>query len=185
MRCIVISGKRGVGKDRFARELLQVLPNAVIQSLANTFKRIFAREQGLDADRLISDRAYKEQHRAAMNASFEQFHREQPLLCCREALQVDSSFDWLIIPDMRLQSDIDACREMADIITVRIEASDEVRQRFGWRYDANIDQHWTETDLDYAAFDYVIVNDGTPECLCRAVNFMLLCPKPGPNWRLV
>jgi hypothetical protein len=44
------------------------------------------------------------------------------------------------------------------VLTVRINASDESRQQWGWRIDPTVDHNVTETGLDSAVFDLTLTN---------------------------
>jgi len=72
---------------------------------------------------------------------------------------VDEVVRVVIVTDVRLQTDIVSLqRASADkanatgcavsVFYVRIHCTDEIRQRFGWKFDEAVDRHFTETNLD-------------------------------------
>jgi len=60
---------------------------------------------------------------------------------------------------------------------VRITCREEIRQRFGWKFDAAVDGHFTETDLDNydGSWDYEIDNEGTVDSFKQHAR--LLCER--------
>jgi len=176
---VALCGKRSTGKDTLAVILTDLLMESGkrigIESLARHFKKIFAERNHLDFQRLIEDRAYKEQHRKQMNSAFALFHAAEPELCCQEAIRSASAkqVDILIITDVRLKNDLRwlqaACPR---VISVHLTASDQVKASFGWIYDAEVDRHWTEVDLDdqpASSFSIHFDNAGTmAQLICDA-----------------
>ena len=63
---ILVSGKRYAGKDTVADMIAADIPFSVRDSFARVAKTRFARKYGLDETRLLTDIAYKEQHRVAL-----------------------------------------------------------------------------------------------------------------------
>ncbi len=51
---------------------------------------------------------------------------------------------------------------------------DEIKEKFGWKFDKDKDEHYTETDLDhYTQWDYVIQNQGEKSCLDDAATVVI------------
>lgn len=164
---VAISGKRGNGKDTFAALLKEEhFPEAIISPVANEFKRLFAMKFGLDYERLIKDREYKEKHRECMNQFFEKVHSESPGSEMYQLLSTLDSSSFVVIPDLRLKSHLQILKEECDrrekrLWLIRIECSPSVKTRFGWCANSAVDSHWTETELDdETSFDWIVHNDG-------------------------
>lgn len=68
----------------------------------------------------------------------------------------------VIISDIRRKNDIKYFKENSfNIRTVRISASDEIRENRGWKFENNVDNVQSECDLDdYNQWDLYIENNG-------------------------
>lgn len=157
MIVVAISGKRCSGKDLFAK-LLEKRFNAKIRALADQFKIAFAEQFDLDAERLIHDRTYKEIYREQMLAWFEEFNHQFPNLLVERVLETEC--DLLIVSDVRLFKDLIMIQQIHPTVSVYIKCNDEVRTRFGWIFDAKIDEHFTENDINELQCDVVVDNNG-------------------------
>lgn len=69
----------------------------------------------------------------------------------------------VIISDIRRKTDIEFFRSQRyNIKTVRINASEDVRENRGWTFECGVDDVQSECDLDdVTQWDLVIDNDGT------------------------
>lgn len=81
---ILITGLSGVGKDHSARTWVKFLEDhnitALQVSISDAMKQEYSEVTGADMDRLQEDRVYKEQHRPALTAYFEEQVRKRPQL---------------------------------------------------------------------------------------------------------
>lgn len=68
----------------------------------------------------------------------------------------------VIISDIRRQTDVKFFKESSfNCRTVRINASEETRQKRGWKFEDGVDNVQSECDLDdFDEWDLVIDNDG-------------------------
>jgi len=173
---LLLSGKRAAGKDFFMARLRALLEanerlertggvelagvRLVCVALADGCKEGFAEYDGLDAQRLKSDRAYKEEHRSAMTAWYheqpEDFFQRRVRSQLQAAEAAPGEVLVLVITDARRLTDMEffvARNEVADaVLPLRLSASDEARYRRGWVFDAEKDWDVTETELDAYPF---------------------------------
>lgn len=160
LRAVLISGKRGSGKDFVADRLAAALraraPGLHVHRTAfsSVNKRVYAAEHGLDLQRLETDRAFKEAHRLALVAHHTEQNQRDPSWCFG-ALMADAMSacaDMLILSDLRTMADIklfEQCGQLAHApVMLRIDASPEVRALRGCAPDPAKDALPTETELD-------------------------------------
>ena len=195
---VMLSGKRGAGKDHFAAQLeawlARTLPafRVAKMAFADGCKEGFAKEAGLDAERLKADRDYKELHRDAMTAWY---HRQTPTVfkdmvaakvkAGAAAAHASGESLLILVTDCRLLHDMDWVAETAGqrhadaaevdhVLTLRVETSDEVRARRGWVYSEAKDTDPTECELDSYPFALTLNNDAVrlipPQRLVRQLR---------------
>lgn len=183
---LLLSGKRKSGKDYITailRERIGVEKCAVIR-LSAPLKAAYAKEYGLEYERLLDATAYKENFRADMVTWGEERRRKDPGYFCRLAIEETSAVEYpvWIISDARRISDLHYFKQNypGATLTVRIEAMDAVRVSRGWVFTHGIDDAETECGLDTVdKWDIVISNsdDSTLESQLSAVQerVQLLC----------
>lgn len=134
---LLVTGESGAGKDfcadswvsRFAECTLT--PRAV--SISEAIKREYAMATGADSDRLLSDRAYKEQHRPALTAYFQEQVQRQPQLLEEQFLKVvhgAADVGVLLITGMRDDAPVAAFSHLVPnsrLLEVYVQASEQTR----------------------------------------------------------
>ncbi|TLD30674.1 hypothetical protein PspLS_02296 [Pyricularia sp. CBS 133598] len=139
---ILVTGAHGAGKDYCADIWLSVFnsnptrkgPRTCTVSISDTTKREYAEATGAEFARLLSDRPYKEQHRAALNAFFKSQMRRRPRLPEEHFLKVvrDAALtDVLFITGLREQAPVAALSHLvpnSKLVEVRVTVSEETRQ---------------------------------------------------------
>ena len=166
---IILSGKRHTGKDyvglvaeRILAEILQT--NVKFVHVTTEVKREFAEHAGLDFGLMLTDRSYKEQHRVAMTeyaiSQMKQFGENYYNDLFVENVLKKTTESTIYIVDCRHQFEIDLYKSLAiPLVLVRINVNDETRAKRGWKFNAEIDNHRSEIDLDtYESWDYVFDN---------------------------
>ena len=65
---LVLSGKAGCGKDHLAKYFSLKLKDGTVKGfrIGDVCKKLYAKANGLDANRLINDRPFKELHRKGL-----------------------------------------------------------------------------------------------------------------------
>ncbi len=175
-RLLAISGKRFSGKDTLAALLVgrAALRNVTLETgaFAAESKRMFVEEQAahgtsVDLERLQRDREYKELWRPQLTAFTMLQLAQDPLVFCRRvADRIELSQNPSLITDVRLRLEVEHLRQRFDLQLVRIARSDDARAASGWTYNAAVDGHETETQLDdVGLWDEVVENDGSLEDL--------------------
>ncbi|RAL59880.1 hypothetical protein DID88_000507 [Monilinia fructigena] len=115
---ILVTGCSGAGKDYCA----DIWVSAIIKhtrgkftarsvSISDATKREYARATGVDLNRLLSDRAYKEQHRPALTKFFQDQVRQRPQLPAehfQDVVESAAGFDVLFITGMRDEAPVAA-----------------------------------------------------------------------------
>jgi len=176
---ICLSGKRKSGKDYVADRLLTELralgAATEICRLSEPLKREYARIHELDFDELLTAGAYKEIHRAQMVEWSERIRRDDPDYFCRLAMDSCSS-TVCIVSDCRRPSDLQYfARQFDNVLCVRIECSDRVRESRGFVFTAGIDDADTECALDaQASWDFALRNDGDATTLTDELSRVVL-----------
>ncbi|XP_078350525.1 phosphomevalonate kinase-like [Oculina patagonica] len=167
----ILSGKRKSGKDFVANKLKEALGHdcCEIMRLSGPLKYEYARQNGLDFDRLLDSTTYKEFYRQDMIRWGEEKRNTDPSYFCRLAVKMTSSGKendslqkpvW-IVSDARRTSDVHYFKENYDqVVHVRISASEEVRKSRGWIFTPGVDDAESECGLDDEEFDFVVQNDG-------------------------
>ena len=153
---VLVSGKRAVGKD-FISDLLKSLMvekkkelRVIRVALGNINKKLYAKSIGIDYDRLLNDRVFKESHRIAMVAHHTAKNKIDPEWCVREVLESARGFDIMILSDLRTVEDLKWFKNQEiPIVVLRISASDSIRSERGWCHCPVKDSLNTEVSLDY------------------------------------
>lgn len=165
---IILSGKRGSGKDTFAQFLIEACRTRNIKAVtlqsSKELKKRFCDQFGLDLSLFLTDREYKEHYREQLTTFvFSQSQEEnfEHLELSIENALTDHTV--VIISDVRTQYDLDNLKNsFPACITIRINSNDTIRiSRVG--ASAEYDNSSLETELDNAAFDHVINNNGSLE----------------------
>ncbi|KAI1132343.1 phosphoribosyl transferase domain protein [Nemania abortiva] len=143
---ILVTGESCAGKDFCAPHFASVFNNsdrtpttitARVVSISDETKRDYAEAVEADLDRLLHDRAYKEQHRSALTAFFENQVEKQPYLLEEHFLNVvrsasvDDLADVIIITGMREDAPVAMLSYFMPatrLLEVRIQASEEARR---------------------------------------------------------
>lgn len=167
--------------------------------LAGPIKEQYARDKGLDLNKLMGDGPYKELYRREMVEWSDSFRAKNPDIWTEKAVtNLRASFYpngpfpavW-IIADTRRKSDVFYFTNKfgsSRCVLVRIEASAETRSRRGFVFVPGVDDAETECGLDPEAlglataikFDYTVYNDeheqslyNTDQFVCIARNLVL------------
>lgn len=132
--------KHGAGKDYCADVWASVFntsspntPTARVVSISDVTKREYAAATGADLTALLQDCAYKEQHRPALTAFFQDQVRQRPRLPEEHFLDVVHSavdVDVLLITGMRDEAPVAALSHLVPdsrVIEVRVRSREETR----------------------------------------------------------
>ena len=174
---LLFSGKRKSGKDFVTERLKSRLGGNIcaLLRLSGPLKEEYAREHGLDFQRLLDASTYKETYRRDMICWGEQKRQADPGFFCRKIVEGVSQPIWLV-SDTRRTSDIQWFQEAygAVIQTVRVVASEQSRQQRGWVFTPGVDDAESECGLDnFGNFDWVIENHGDEQCLEDQLEHLL------------
>lgn len=191
---VTVTGKRVSGKTRYTEVLEARLHALGVETRAFAFadaiKHMTAERFGLDAQRLIADRDYKEAHRHHIILVADQCRAKDPDVFINRVLADMSAWEQqparegrpirvAIVSDCRMKKELHAVGQYAfrqkwDCVSVCVRAKDATRKRRGWAYKAEIDDHPTETDLDGEVFRVCVDNDADgPAGLNEAVGDLL------------
>jgi len=160
---LLFSGKRKSGKD-YITDLLKekIGDEAIILRLSGPLKECYARDHGLDFEKMLSASDYKEKYRLDMiNWSTEIRKQDYTYFCkAAETKYKARSFPTWLVSDCRRETDVQYFRETYGSVvkTVRITASDQARSRRGWVFTPSIDDMETECGLDNLKHDMEVDN---------------------------
>ncbi|KAI0906242.1 phosphoribosyl transferase domain protein [Ustulina deusta] len=136
---ILVTGDSCAGKDysagfwvtMFNNNYAVTSPKASVVSISDEAKRAYAATSGADLDRLLHDRAYKEQHRSALTAFFQDQVRQRPRLREEHFMSVvrnAEDVDILFITGMREEAPVAVLSHLVPasrLLDVRVQASEE------------------------------------------------------------
>jgi adenine phosphoribosyltransferase len=138
---ILVTGESCAGKDYCADVWVSVFTTCTHKSLtaravsiSDATKREYAAATGADLNRLLWDRAYKEQHRPALTTFFQGRVRQRPRLLEEHFLNVvygAADVDVLLITGMRDEAPVAALSHLVPdsrLLEIRVKASEETRQ---------------------------------------------------------
>lgn len=138
---ILITGETCAGKDYCADVWVSVFVGCTPKGLAaralsisEATKREYAATTGADLKRLLCDRTYKEEHRPALTAFFQEQVRERPQLPEEHFLDVVKSavdVDVLLITGMRDEAPVAALSHLVPnsrLLEVRVQTSKQTRR---------------------------------------------------------
>ena len=138
---ILITGEICAGKDFFAHQVVTVLTINMIKaravSISEVTKREYAKAKGADLHRLLWDRAYKEQHRPALTAFFQDQVLLRPRLPQEHFLDLvyrTADVDVLLITGMRDQAPVAAFSHLlpdSRLLEFHVTARNETRHARG------------------------------------------------------
>lgn len=135
---ILVTGKSGVGKDYCANIWVSVFSHHDCKvravSISDATKREYAASTGADLDLLLSDRAYKEEHRPALSVYFQEQTRQRPQLPVEHFQNVvyeNSDVDVLFITGMRDVAPVANFSHLVPesrILDVHVQVSEQLRR---------------------------------------------------------
>ncbi|EAW09078.1 phosphoribosyl transferase domain protein [Aspergillus clavatus NRRL 1] len=138
---ILVTGDSCAGKDYCAEiwvsaftEYAHKRLTARSVSISDATKREYAAQTGADLNRLIRDRAYKEQHRPALTSFFQDQVQHRPQLLQEHFLDVVHGavdVDVLLITGMRDEAPVAGLSHLVPdsrLLDVRVQASEETRR---------------------------------------------------------
>ncbi|KAK8857231.1 phosphoribosyl transferase domain protein [Apiospora arundinis] len=172
---VVVTGKGGAGKDYCADRWACVFNRqrrirVKVSNISENTEREYAIEAGVDPNRMLHDRVYRELHRPALTKFFEAQLRERPHLLKDHFLEAvikaaHSDVDVLFVTGVRDEAPVAAFSHLVPgsrLIEVRVQASRKTRYIRRRLYPA------TETDADGNSVDpsenrpsFVFNNDET------------------------
>ncbi|TVY42026.1 Adenine phosphoribosyltransferase [Lachnellula occidentalis] len=159
---ILVTGESCAGKDYCADIWVSVLKTCTHKSLtaravsiSNVTKQEYAAATGADLNRLLRDRAYKEEHRPALTAFFQDQVRQRSRVPEEHFLNVVYSavdVDVLLITGMRDEAPVAALSYLVPdnrLLDIRVKANEEARRvRRGSRGGGNGDDGEHKKDKD-------------------------------------
>ncbi|RYP03721.1 hypothetical protein DL764_004945 [Monosporascus ibericus] len=138
---ILVTGESGAGKDYCADVWVSVFITCTHKcltarsvSISDATKREYAAATGADMNRLLRDRAYKEQHRPALTTFFQDQLRQRPRMPEEHFLNIvygAVDVDVLLITGMRDEAPVAALSHLVPdsrLLEVRVQASEEARR---------------------------------------------------------
>ncbi|KAL8364725.1 hypothetical protein RB595_003826 [Gaeumannomyces hyphopodioides] len=135
---VLVTGESAAGKDYSADRWVSVFTHKGLSaravSISDAIKREYAAATHADINRLLWDRAYKEQHRPALDTFFRAQVRQRPRLPEEHFLNVVHAamdVDVLFVTGMRDEAPVAALSHLVPdsrLLDVRVNASEETRR---------------------------------------------------------
>ena len=155
-KIIILSGKQYSGKDTAAKILLQNLTDFKRIGLGDAIKIEYGEQKGLTFEEIEKNKA---QYRQDLINLGNKRRSEDKDYWIKKVIKMQGN---IIVPDVRVKRELEFFKE-ANAITIRVEASREIRAQRGTLVG---ETDVTEVDLDDVKdWDYVIHNDSTYENL--------------------
>ncbi|KUI62847.1 Adenine phosphoribosyltransferase [Cytospora mali] len=158
---ILVTGESGAGKDYCAGVWASVFSRctyrnltARVVSISDATKQEYAAATGADLSRLLSNRVYKEQHRPALTAFFQEQVRLRPQLQEEHFLNVvygAVDVDVLLITGMRDEAPVATLSHLVPdsrLLDVRVQASRQTRRVRRGRHEGDNDGDNNEDNND-------------------------------------
>lgn len=183
---VLLSGKRASGKDYVANLLDKAFSERGFKvcrtALGNINKQVYANLVGIDVERLLNDRAFKEEHRVAIVEHHTKRNSDDPEWCLKLVFEKVVGSDIMILSDLRTLADlIWFQKQKIPVVLLRINASDGARKECGWDPSPVKDMLHTETDLDnFKEWSALVDNsDNTENGILKLQNWidMTIIPK--------
>ncbi|KAH7311832.1 phosphoribosyl transferase domain protein [Rhexocercosporidium sp. MPI-PUGE-AT-0058] len=139
---VLVTGESCAGKDYCAGHWVTAFRTrrditARVVSISDVTKQEYARATGADFQRILSDRSYKEKHRPALTAFFQDQVQQRPRLPEEHFLRVvhdNTDVDVLFITGMRDEAPVAVfCHLVPNtkLVEVRVQVTSETRARRG------------------------------------------------------
>ena len=135
---LLVTGESCAGKDYCANVWVSMFAEHALTtravSISEATKREYAVATGADPDRLLSDRAYKEQHRPALTAYFMEKLQHQPWLPEEQFMRLvhgAADVGVLVITGMRDKAPVAALSHLvpnSKLLEVYVQASEQTRR---------------------------------------------------------
>jgi adenine phosphoribosyltransferase/phosphomevalonate kinase len=135
----LVTGESGAGKDYcadvWASTLAACIPNrrtTRVASISEAIKGEYAKTTGTDLERLLCDRTYKELHRPALTAYFNDRVRQQPNYPQENFLKLvhdNAGVDVLFVTGMREQGPVAAVSHLVPgtrVIEIRVQTNEDM-----------------------------------------------------------
>lgn len=187
---LLVSGKRRSGKSEFFKQIKNLVDDSVHvveMAFAHQLKYMLAERKNMskeDLNKLLYDDEFKEKHRQDLLDLGKEQRAIDKDIFVKGVLKnlYHSSFNeriLYVITDCRLRNEFDLtvkhCMENGfDIITVRINATDEARKLHKWVPDPIKDSDISEVNLDDQQFNYTIENNGTMDQFVQKISPLLM-----------
>ncbi|GAM38010.1 hypothetical protein TCE0_033r08410 [Talaromyces pinophilus] len=184
---ILVTGKSGVGKDHCANIWVSVFRRRDTRlrvraiSISDATKRQYAEATGADLDLLVSDRAYKEEHRPALSVFFQEQTQQRPQLPVEHFQNVvyeNSDVDVLFITGMRDEAPVATFSHLVPesrLLDVHVQVSEQLRRTRRELHSHEDDRDASDSensDLEYSP-NFVFNNDRHAVAMTFAARYLL------------
>lgn len=151
---IALAGRRRTGKTTVAEMICTTLDQEyglVVKKLAfgDELKERFSKATGIGVQSLHIG-GLKEIYRERLIQWADKEREKDPLVFINPILEQINILPWVVIDDLRTLEELAVLRTLKASI-FKLQATEVQRISFGWEYDAEIDNHYTETELDLPA----------------------------------
>ena len=186
---VLVSGKRCSGKDFICDIAVNNFQANGISSKkishSSFVKQLYCEKTGVNLQRLLSDRSFKEKHRNKMIEMAQKLQQKDPHVLSHYIRKDIKNYNYnynndnhgllqlVLISDFRRKFEQTFFEKYyCNVLTLRINASESTRKNRGWNYDEVKDTRYTECELD-DKMDWNFVfdnNDNGKEHVCKFVK---------------
>ena len=142
---IMLAGRRKAGKTCFA-DIVTTLTGMQRVAFADILKETYSTTYDVALYNL-HDPSKKEEHRAAMLRMADEIRVTDKYYFCRNLFNaLDDNMDY-VIDDPRTIEELEVGLKLG-AIPFKVHAEVNIRKARGWVYNPEVDEHYTETEMD-------------------------------------
>lgn len=167
MPILALAGRRFSGKTKIASTFCDMDSRFRVLNFADPIKEEFCKRKGITRD-MLDRSSFKEEFRPELLTYSDDMKAKHSKYYFADMLMERIiPGEHVIIGDLRFIEEVHVLKKK-DALIYKVETSKKVRILRGWNYDPNIDDHYSETELDLPAYVYhclgggVIYNDKDP-----------------------
>ena len=180
MLVILFSGKRCVGKDFICDNAIKQLKTMKCVKVSHSaiIKRMYCDKTNTDLNKMLNDRSFKELHRNKMIELARNEQKKNKYILCDYVynkimkMNESDSIDIVFISDFRRKFELNYYQNrFTNVISIRINVDNNIRQKRGWIYDKIKDERYTECELDTKTdWDLIFINNGSINDIYSWIN---------------
>ena len=177
---VIVCGRRCSGKDYVAEFVTKHLNERIsdgfaeVRRISDCMKKRYASENpGVDVEKLINNRVYRNQHRSKLQKYYavckehDEFYGERSLLDMMTEEYCGSTTNPQLVFITGLRDGLPFCKKLRqeielyrkNLFLLKIQANDETKRRRGWEYNPVLDEDEYEIACDNGSIEWDCILD--------------------------